>query len=300
MSVAAEPLPPGFRSIELRANGLRFAAFEGGSGELVLLLHGFPDDARSMLPLAERFVAAGFRCIAPYLRGYRPSDPAPDGDYGTVSLARDAVGLIDAAGAETATIVGHDWGAVTAYVAASLAPARVRRIVTMSVPPPRIFFPSFARYPAQLRRSWYMGYFQLPGAAARLAAGGFAFVDRLWRDWSPGWDFPAERLAGVKATLGDEEGASHAIGYYRSIPRSLLVPGPTALETWRVAFSRISVPALVFSGDRDGCMASEIYSGIEDAFTAPVRFEIVGGAGHFLPLEATDRVADLAIPFARS
>ncbi len=147
MFTATEPLPAGFRSIELHANGLRFAAFEGGSGDLALLLHGFPDDARSMLPLAERFVAAGFRSIAPYLRGYGPSDPAPDGDYGTVSLARDAVGLIDAAGAETATIVGHDWGAVAAYVAASLAPARVRRIVTMSVPPPRIFIPSFSATP---------------------------------------------------------------------------------------------------------------------------------------------------------
>ena len=300
MSAPTEPLPPGFRSVELRANGLRFAAFEGGSGDLALLLHGFPDDARSMLPLAERFVAAGFRSIAPYLRGYRPSDAAPDGDYGIVSLARDAVGLIDAANAETATIVGHDWGAVTAYVAANLSPARVRRIVTMSVPPPRIFFPSFLRHPAQIRRSWYMGYFQLPGAAARLAADDFAFVDRLWRDWSPGWDFPAECLAGVKATLGDEEGASHAIGYYRSIPRSLLVPGASAAETWRIGFARISIPALVFSGDRDGCIASEVYSGIEGAFRSSVRFEIVRGAGHFLPLEATDRVADLAIPFARS
>ena len=107
---------------------------------------------------------------------------------------------------------------------------------------------------------------------------------------APGWDFPTESLAGVKATLGDEEGASHAIGYCRSIPRSLLVPGASALETWQI----------VFSGDRDGCIASEVYSGIEGAFTSPVRFEIVRGAGHFLPLEATDRVADLAIPFARS
>jgi pimeloyl-ACP methyl ester carboxylesterase len=300
MSAAAEPLPPGFREVELHANRLRFAAFEGGSGDLALLLHGFPDDARSMLPLAERFVAAGFRAIAPFLRGYRPSDAAPDGDYGTVALARDAVGLFDAAGAETATIVGHDWGAVAAYVAASLAPARVRRIVTMSVPPPRIFFPSFLRYPAQLRRSWYIGAFQLPGAARRLAADDFALVERLWRDWSPGWDYPLERLAGVKATLGDERGASQAIGYYRSIPRSLLVPGPRVREAWRVAFSRIAVPALVFSGDRDGCIGSEVYAGIEGAFTSPVLFEIVPGAGHFLPLEATDRVADLAIPFARS
>jgi pimeloyl-ACP methyl ester carboxylesterase len=293
-------LPPEVRSVELNANRLRFAAFEGGSGDLVLLLHGFPDDARSMLPLARRFIAAGFRCLVPYLRGYRPSEAPADGDYGTLALARDAVGLVDAAGAETGTIVGHDWGAVTAYVAANLAPARVRRIVTMSVPPPRILFPSFLRHPAQIRRCWYMGAFQLPGAATRLAADDFALVERLWREWSPSWDFPAERLAGVKATLGDEEGAARAIGYYRSIPRSLLVPGATALETFRVAFSRICVPALVLSGDRDGCMAPEIYSGIADAFTSPVRFEIVRGTGHFLPLEATDRVADLAIPFVRS
>jgi pimeloyl-ACP methyl ester carboxylesterase len=244
-------------------------------------------------------IASGFRCIVPYLRGYRPTEAPPDGDYGTVALARDAVGLIDAAGAKAAAIVGHDWGAVTAYVAANLAPERVRRIVAMSVPPPRIFFAAFLRNPAQVRRSWYMGYVQLPGAAARLAAADFALVERLWRDWSPGWDFPAERLAGVKATLGDEEGASRAIGYYRSIPRSLLVPRRRTLETYRVAFSRIAVPALVLSGDRDGCIGREAHSGIESAFTAPVRFEVVRGAGHFLPLEATDAVAELAIPFVR-
>ena len=97
----------------------------------------------------------------------------------------------------------------------------------------------------------------------------------------------------------DEAGASRAIAYYRSIPRSLLVPHRRLLETYRVAFSRITVPALVLSGDRDGCIGCEIHSGIEAAFTAPVRSEVVRGAGHFLPLEATDPVAELAIPFVR-
>lgn len=110
------------RSVELRANGLRFAAFEGGSGPLVLVLHGFPDDARSMLPLAKRFIASGFRCVVPYLRGYRPTEAPSDNDYSTLALARDAVALIDAVGGGSAAIVGHDWGAVTAYVAANLAP----------------------------------------------------------------------------------------------------------------------------------------------------------------------------------
>jgi pimeloyl-ACP methyl ester carboxylesterase len=292
-------LSDGIRSVELRANGLRFAAYEGGSGELVVLLHGFPDDARSMLPLAERLIACGFRCVAPYLRGYRPTDAAPDGDYGVLALGRDAAGIIAAAGAERATIVGHDWGAVSAYVAANVAPQCIRRIVAMSVPPPRIFFPAFFRHPAQIRRSWYMGYFQLPGAAARLAAADFALVERLWRAWSPGWNFPAERLAGVKATLGNEDGAARAISYYRSIPRSLLVPGSHLLETHRVAFNRITVPALVMSGDRDGCIGAETYSGLDSAFAAAARFEIVTGAGHFLPLEATDRVAELTISFLR-
>lgn len=299
LSAATEPLPPEFRSVELHANGLRFAAFEGGSGPLVLVLHGFPDDARSMLPLAQRLIAAGFRCVVPYLRGYRPTQAPPDGDYSVLALARDAVGLIDAAGGGSAAIVGHDWGAVTAHVAANLAPKRVRRVVAMSVPPPRIFFPAFLRHPAQVRRSWYMGSFQLPGAAARLAADNFALVERLWREWSPGWDFPPARLAGVKATLGDEEGASRAIGYYRSIPRSLLVPHRRLLDIYRVAFSRIAVPALVLSGDRDGCIGCETHSGIESAYTAPLRFEVVRGAGHFLPLEATDAVAELTIPFVR-
>ncbi|MCP1968474.1 alpha/beta fold hydrolase [Bradyrhizobium elkanii] len=299
LAAVTESLPTEFRSIELHANGLRFTAFQGGSGPLVLVLHGFPDDARSMLPLAQRLIAAGFRCVVPYLRGYRPTEAPPNGDYSVLALARDAVGLIDAAGDGSATIVGHDWGAVTAHVAANLAPERVRRIVAMSVPPPRIFFPAFLRYPAQVRRSWYMGSFQLPGAAARLAADNFALVERLWREWSPGWDFPATRLAGVKATLGDEEGASRAIGYYRSIPRSLMMPHRRLLDVYRVAFSRIAVPALVLSGDRDGCIGCETHSGIESAYTAPLRFEVVRGVGHFLPLEATDAVAELAIPFLR-
>jgi pimeloyl-ACP methyl ester carboxylesterase len=103
----------------------------------------------------------------------------------------------------------------------------------------------------------------------------------------------------VKATLGDEGGAGRAISYYRAIPRSLFVPSRAWLDSYRIPLARITVPSLVISGERDGCIGTETYAGLESAFTAPVRFEIVPGAGHFLPLEATERIAELAIPFLR-
>jgi pimeloyl-ACP methyl ester carboxylesterase len=107
----------------IRANGVHFAYFDAGQGPLVLCLHGFPDTAWSFVPLLERLAAAGYCAVAPFMRGYPPSGPAPDGDYRVITLGRDALALIEALGAQRAVLVGHDWGAAATYIAAALAPA---------------------------------------------------------------------------------------------------------------------------------------------------------------------------------
>src|SRR5690606_10596075 len=123
-----------FRRGEVQANGLRFATLEAGDGPLALCLHGFPDTARSFRHQLPALAAAGFRAVAPWMRGYAPSAVPADGPYQSAALAQDAAALIEALGYDEAVLIGHDWGAVAAHGAAILAPQRVRRLVTIAVP----------------------------------------------------------------------------------------------------------------------------------------------------------------------
>src|SRR5688572_24137197 len=107
---AARPSSRMTESVE--ANGLRHAYLSEGDGDLVLLLHGFPDHAPTFRHQLSALAKAGYRAVAPYLRGYAPTDPAPDGCYMTAAAADDAAGIIDALGGGSAHVVGHDWGAV--------------------------------------------------------------------------------------------------------------------------------------------------------------------------------------------
>src|SRR5205807_3317041 len=115
-----------FKTGSVRANGIQFHYLEAGSGPLVLCLHGFPDHARSFRFQLPALAKAGFRAVAPYLRGYAPTDVPEAGPYQSAALAKDAVALIDALSPkEPAFVFGHDWGALAAYGAAILAPNRV-------------------------------------------------------------------------------------------------------------------------------------------------------------------------------
>lgn len=119
------------------------------------------------------------------MRGYAPSSVAPDGRYSVNELAADAVALHDVLGGdEQAVLIGHDWGAEAAYGAAALAPERWRRLVTISVPPSSLDAKLLADH-EQLKRFYYLLLLQLPGAEEIVAAADFAFIDRLWHDWSP-------------------------------------------------------------------------------------------------------------------
>jgi pimeloyl-ACP methyl ester carboxylesterase len=251
------------RSVRVGEQGFEVLV-EGEGPRLALLLHGFPDDARSMLPLATRLAARGFTCAAPFLRGYGGSEPAKDGDYGLDALARDAVGLIRA----------------------------------VSVPPPRTMLANLVRSPVQLLRSGYMLRFQLPGAEASLRKDDLGWVDRVWNLWSPGWLPPPGRLAEVKRTLRAPGCLEAALGYYRALP--LGRPSGLRPSTLRLGLGRLRVPTLVVHGDRDGCIGPEMFAHLDDAFAAPRRAVKLAGVGHFVPLEATERLSDLVAEFARA
>jgi pimeloyl-ACP methyl ester carboxylesterase len=288
-------LNEGERMETIIANGLRFAArCTGDAGPWVLLLHGFPDDAGTFDALAQSLAEAGFRCCAPYMRGYHPTSRPLDDDYSLAALASDVVGLADAtAGPEQQVfVVGHDWGAAAAWCAGVMAPGRFAGLVGMAVPPLRWFLRGLYHDPRQLARSWYMLALQTPVLAeAILSAHDFALIEVLWRNWSPGWNWTPERIGSVKDTFRGEGTVRASVSYYRALLQDVVRRPAIWRESWRLAQAPISVPSLVLAGGRDGCIGPRVFAGVQGAFAATCSFGVIADAGHFLHLERPDLVA---------
>jgi len=269
------------RQSTVEANGLTFGVLECGTGPsasgsrrpLALCLHGFPDSAHTWRHLLPELAAAGYRAVSPWTRGYAPTDVPADGHYGITTLAADANALHEALGGDgDAVLVGHDWGAMTAYTAAAVAPERWRRVAALAVPPPAVATRAMLRY-AQLKRSFYIFLFQTPLADLVVPADDLAFVEGLWRDWSPSYDASAD-LPHVKAALDGPDHLGAAIGYYRAMfaghGMSQAVP---------------KQPTLYLHGDADGAFGVEGVAGSESELSPGSRVDIVSGVGHFLHLE---------------
>ncbi|MFI5290023.1 MAG: alpha/beta fold hydrolase [Polyangia bacterium] len=281
--------------IEVEVGAATLACLVDGPerGPVILCAHGFPDCARSFRAQTAPLVARGFRVVAPYLRGYAPSTPARDGRYDAAALGADLCALAAHFSTERVRLIGHDWGAIAAYAATALAPARFSHLCTLAVPHLRACAPRFLR-PSQLRKSWYMGLFQLRGLAERrLAEDDFALVERLWRDWSPGFTPPQGELAAIKRSIAAPDHLSAVLGYYRA----LLSPAAIFGESRRLLFRRTSVPALYLHGEDDGCVGVELSNGIETAYSSGVRVHRVPSCGHFLHQERPDEVNRLLLGF---
>ena len=254
--------------LRIDANGLSFAAVAwGDSGDpLVLCLHGYPDTAWTWRRVGPLLAERGMRVVAPFMRGYGPTDLAPDGDYSAQALAADAVALRGelADGGRPATLVGHDWGALAAY---GVPEGTFDRVVTLAVPPPETLtsVPP-ALLARQLRSSWYMGFNQIRGVAERMQD---RLVPALWRTWSPGYD-ATDELARLRESWAGRGRRAAALGYYRALRPSGL-PGR-------------STPSTYLHGERDGCVLPEV--------ARRAGAEIVGAAGHFIHLERPDVVVE--------
>jgi pimeloyl-ACP methyl ester carboxylesterase len=256
----------------VQANGLSFGTLTcGDSGPLALCLHGFPDSAWTWRHLLPELADAGFHAVAPWLRGYAPTEIPQDGDYRIDTLAADANALHEALGGNgDAVLVGHDWGAMASYVAAANAPKRWRRVATLAVPPPKTAGAAFMSY-RQLKRSFYIFLFQTDLAPV-VGMDDLAFIDGLWADWSPGHD-AAEDLEWVKQSLRDPDNLMAAIGYYRAMFKT------------GGGGSAPAQPTLYLHGDQDGAFGVEGIAGAEDELPDGSRVDVVGGTGHFPHLE---------------
>lgn len=256
------------------ANGLRFAYLEQGTGPLVLLVHGFPDTAHTWDAALPALAAAGYRAVAPFTRGYHPTEIPADGRYDTDTLGADLLALIEALGEQQAIIIGHDWGASAGYAAATLAPERVRLLVTFAIPHPAGIRPTPSL-------AWKVRHFvtlRRRNAAERVRANNFAMIDELVQRWSPAWAVPPGETRHVKESFSAPGSLDAALGYYRAIglrlPRSHKPP--------------ITVPTVSFAGEQD-IIHPRLYEKARHCFAASYAVVQVPG-GHFMHREYPDHV----------
>lgn len=286
------------RTVE--ANGVEFHLLEEGSGPLALCLHGFPDNAHGWEPLLAALAAAGFHAVAPFMRGYAPTSVPPDGRYQSGALAADAIALHDALGGDgSAVLIGHDWGALAAYGAANGEPDRWRRVAVASVPPAALMAPMLMSYDLLKHNFWYQFVLCNPLADLAVALDDLVFIERLWADWSPGYD-ASTALERVKPSLRDPANLSAALGYYRhTLGGQQQDPELATLQA--ATFQAPPQPTLYLHGRDDGCLPRPDESSLRDAFSAPgSKVEIVDGAGHFLQYEQPELVSRLIVGFASS
>ena len=260
----------------VEANGLRFAYLEDGAGPLVLMLHGFPDSARSWDHARAAVAARGFRAVSPWMRGYAPTaSPARDADAET--LGRDVLGLIVALGAETAIVVGHDWGALAGHAAAALEPAKLSKLITVAIPHP-------GTWRTTPRKAWRVRHFlayKLPGAARRFARDDFAGLTAIYKRWSPSWSPGPDELAPVRAGFADPASLAAAFGYYRTLQ----------LRPPRWLRRSIAVPTVAFAGQDDPMATGDDYRHAARGFTGAYTIEEMPG-GHFMHREHPEIFAE--------
>jgi pimeloyl-ACP methyl ester carboxylesterase len=270
------------------ANGIRHAFLEQGEGRLLLLLHGFPDNAHSWEHQIPVFSRAGYRVVAPFLRGYPPSEIPAGAYYDRATLAQDIAALIDAlGGGAPADLVAQDWGAAVAYGVLGAFPEKVRRAVLLAVPHPVQIRRTLRRSPKHVLRSFHWFLFQLPWLPEVLCrAGNFAFIEFLWWLWSPDYR-DREHVARIKRMLAEPGAMEAALAYYRAALKPAFQD--PALAELRARLDRPTpVPTLVACGSRD--MRREMLPGQREFFTGPYEWTTVEGAGHFMHREKPDEV----------
>jgi epoxide hydrolase 4 len=272
---------------------VRLHYVEVGEGPLVVLLHGFPQFWYMWRFQIPALAQAGFRVVAPDMRGYNLSEkPRGVRNYRVELLAGDVERLILACGEERAAVVGHDWGAAVAWVTAMMHPERVGRLGILNVPHPERFARGLLR-PAQLLKSWYMFFFQVPRLPEKvLAAADFSSLRRALRNEPvrPG-TFTDEDIERYAEALARPGALTATLNYYRALFRR------NPLKA-RALLRRIETSVMVIWGERDRFLGKELAE--PDPFWVPnLRVEWLPEASHFVAEDRPDEVNSLLVEFLK-
>ncbi|MFL6018989.1 MAG: alpha/beta fold hydrolase [Gaiellaceae bacterium] len=263
-------------------DGVTLAVADEGEGPAVVLLHGFPDSSRLWRNQVPVLVGAGFRVVVPDLRGFGESD-RPDAveAYAIRHSVADVVAILDALEIERAHVVGHDWGAAVAWLFTAFLPARVDRLVALSVPHPATLR---ERTIEQREKAWYQLWFQFPGVAEEV----------LPRD---DWKLMRELLRGAGdiaqyvADLSRPGALTAALNWYRAnaAPQRELEQMPP--------LPPVAAPTLGVWSSGDNYLTEERMLRSGEHVSGPWRYERVEGASHWLQLDAPERVSELVLEF---
>jgi pimeloyl-ACP methyl ester carboxylesterase len=256
---------------------------------LVVFMHGFPELWWSWRHQLKAFADAGFWAVAPDMRGYNESDkPVGVSSYEVEKLADDIYGLMRALGRKKAVIVGHDWGAMVAWMVAQRHPGIVSRLAILNVPHP-LQMARGLRRPKQLRKSWYMFFFQLPGGIPErvMARNDWAQLRKTFEVDG----FAKEDIEPYVKAMKTPGAITAAMSYYRAAIRRVV--------TGRVPKTvRIDCPVLVIWGDQDRHLGKEMAEP-PARFVPNARVEHIPEASHWVQNSAPERVNELLLAFAR-
>ena len=280
----------------VNANGINFHYLEMGEGPLALCFHGFPDHAWSFRHLLPDLADAGFRGVAPFMRGYAPTEPPADGRYQQVALCKDVLALIGALGAERAYLIGNDWGAGAVTGATVLEPEKVMKLVIIASGQVDRDLQMNYQY---LKGTWHSYFFQLPQAEQALAYNDFAFVEEWWRDASPEWDIPASALESIRETFRKPGVVDAALGYYRARYSPALQDSSMREDQDRVNAGPVTVPTLALHGTRDRPRRLDAFESeaMDRFFTGGLEKVIIPGTGHFMHQEKPAEVNPKIVEF---
>ncbi|MER3432845.1 MAG: epoxide hydrolase [Leptolyngbya sp. ERB_1_1] len=279
----------------VEANQIRLHYVTQGEGDLVLLLHGFPEfwySWRYQIPALARH----FKVVVPDLRGYNDSEK-PESGYDLDTLSADIRSLIDRLGYSRAHVVGHDWGGAIAWRFAQQFPNSLDRLALLSAPHPQRFAKDLLSNLDQLRRSWYVLAFQVPNLPEWVIQSNLrAFLQNMFQEQAVRKGaFTQELVQKYQAALQKPGAIASAIKYYRQ----LFLSG-NWIGDWMRSPDPISVPTLVLWGDEDSILSPKLMDGIEQWIAAPFKFKLIPHCGHWIQQEAPQTVNRELIEFLRN